>query len=752
MSAPFEPDVLQDFLTESSELLDQLDADLVELESAPGDPELTNRAFRALHTIKGSASFLALTELVEIAHVAEDALNAARKEGMKIDRSFMDLILEAVDVIRRHLQRIAAGQALEPPPERLISALRRIGAGAQPPDAGAAESADASTDAPGGAAGVDDALSLPESKADLLSFMVEDVRDALERLAGPVAALNDPGAREEAAQDILEVCEGLARTTEFFEFRQMSELVGLLSLAAEKAPTLREPDFLQLTPRLQGALALLASQADALESHRLRRFPIDTLSMRILDLALGNDLSADALLASDADACAALARDGAPLDASEPLTPQPAQAVAAEGRSGAEDSAVSAERHRQVRRTMEQTIRVEVERLESLQNLVGELVLQKNRLSALSRAVALFDGLSQETREAINQSTGDLDRVTSDIQVAVMRTRMQPLDKLFGKYPRLIRDLARKTNKQIELVIGGGDTEVDKSVLEAMNDPLVHLLRNAADHGVESPERRAQAGKPATGTIHLDAAHEGGNVRITIADDGAGLDRARIAAKAVERGLVSAEEARAMTDKQVYRFIFAPGFSTAEQVSDLSGRGVGMDVVRASIENVKGHIDIDSRPGEGTMVSILIPLTVAIMPAMMVGVGGETYAIPLSNILQIVRPADEQVATVRGRPVLRLRGSVIPLVSLAAMFETPLGPDDSERFALVARHNDQQVGLLVGALLGQQEIVIKPLDEAQRGSGPVSGATIRDDGGVSLIVDVAKVVWRLARSGMALAA
>ncbi|RMD66523.1 MAG: chemotaxis protein CheA [Planctomycetota bacterium] len=784
MSVQFDPEVLQDFLTESGELLDELDTDLVALESAPDDPELTNKAFRALHTIKGSASFLALTELVEVAHAAEDALNAARKGETTIDRRFMDLILEAVDVVRRHMEQLELGEPLEKAPADLVESLRQLGSGsdsqpaAQPPASPPSDAPQPPAAQPGAssstgaAAAVNgETLDLPQSKAELLEFMIEDLRQSLDHLLVPIEKLRDDKARPEAGRDIVDLCEGLARTTDFFEFAQMAQLVELLGLAGEKAEELRAQDAAQLVPRLQGVVELLRLQADALEQRRILRFHIDTLSGRIADLVLGNSVDEAATLPDDADWKTALQVDNVPLPesavddrrpaargaeqapaqpAGEPAAP-PARSADAAPASQKTKPSPQAEPSKQPsspsRKSAEQTIRVEVDRLESLQNLVGELVLQKNRISALARAVTLVEGLNQEMREAINQSTGDLDRVTGDIQVAVMRTRMQPLDKLFGRYPRLIRDLARKTNKKIELVVEGGDTEVDKSVLEALGDPLVHLLRNAADHGIEPPERRVEAGKPESGTIWLSAGHEGGSVRVLIRDDGAGLRREKIAQKAVERGLISEEEVASLSDKQVYRFIFAPGFSTAEQVSDLSGRGVGMDVVRTNIENVKGHIDIDSEEGKGTTVSILIPLTVAIMPAMMVAVGAELYAVPLSNILQIVRPEDEQVSTVQGQKVMRLRGDVIPLVSMAELFHTDLeAAGEQERFALIVTHNEQQVGLLVSNLLGQQEIVIKPLDEKYKGEGPVSGATVRDDGGVSLIVDVGKVVMQASSS------
>jgi len=378
-------------------------------------------------------------------------------------------------------------------------------------------------------------------------------------------------------------------------------------------------------------------------------------------------------------------------------------------------------------------------------NLVGELVLQKNRIAALSRNLAAGADSSRahELTEALVLTAGTLDRVTGDIQTAVMRTRMQPLDKIFGKYPRLIRDLSLKTGKKLELVIEGGDTEVDKSVIEELGDPLVHLLRNSADHGVEMPADRAAAGKPETGTITLRASHEGSHVLVQVRDNGKGLHRDKIARKAIERGLATQAEVDAMSDKEVQRFIFEAGFSTADQVTDLSGRGVGMDVVRSNIQKIKGSIDLDSTPGQGTTVSIKIPLTIAIMPAMMVGVADEIYAVPLGNVVEIVKPDPAQISTIHTNPVLRLRDTVLPLVSGARAFGVESDAPVPTPFAVVLAVDEKRFGLLVTRLIGQQEIVIKRLDELcdkTHGAGPVSGATVRDDGGVSLIVDVAQLL------------
>ncbi len=343
-------------------------------------------------------------------------------------------------------------------------------------------------------------------------------------------------------------------------------------------------------------------------------------------------------------------------------------------------------------------------------------------------------GLEPEPAEALVNAASELDRLTSELQVGVMRTRMQPLAKLFDRYPRVIRDIARATDKKIDLAITGKGTEVDKSVLEALADPLVHILRNSADHGVEVPADRVAAGKPETGTIHLTAQHQGSHVRVAIEDNGKGLDREVIGAKAVERGMVTADQLAKMPDQEVFRFIFEAGFSTAKVVSDLSGRGVGMDVVRTNINKINGTINIDSVNGVGTTIEILIPLTVAIMPAMVVVVSDAMYCVPLQSVVEIVSLDELAQHTVCGQQVMRLRDEVLPLVDLRGHLSRPTA--EPPKFAVVVAVGGQRAGLCVDSLVGQQEIVIKPLDDSYSQDGPFSGATIQEDGQVSLILDV----------------
>jgi len=756
MGHGFDQEIVQDFLTESGELIDQLEGDLVVLEASPRDPELLNKVFRALHTIKGSASFLQLTNLVKIAHAAESALNAARNSVVTVDSAMMNLLLETVDIIKTQMQQLGSGQDLADPRTELVATLTAIGEGKRisvaSSDASTGNTAPAAKQeptakpaehAPANGPSVKK-LVLGPGKADLLEYLVADLDETMNKVQ---ASLNQLAGGENAkggAVQLAETCEQLSRCVEFFEFAQMGELAGAMASAAAKLSQ-DEALVAGVLPQLKSLCALVTTQAEGLKSGEVRELSAEDVLGNLGSALAGMTVASGT---TNAPALPTSPATDAPV-AAEPADHTPANGGANTEQSKPVDKAEKSadkggEKHGAA--GGENTIRVEVGRLEALMNLVGELVLQKNRITALTRKAAGVREMEAELAEAMGLAAGSLDRVTSDIQTAVMRTRMQPLDKLFGRYPRLIRDLATKTGKQIQLVIEGGDTEVDKSVIEELGDPLVHLIRNSADHGLEGPEERTKAGKSALGTITLRASHEGSHVRVLVMDDGRGLARERIAKKAIERGLTTQEQVSAMSDREVFNFIFEAGFSTAEKVSDLSGRGVGMDVVRTNIQKLKGSIELSSQAGNGTTVAITIPLTVAILQAMMVGVGSEIYAVPLTSILEIVRPQADQVSSIGGHQVMRLRDSVLPLVSAADLFEQPTDRRSEQPFAVVIQSGQKQVGLMVSRLIGQQEVVIKPLDEGERTTRAVSGATVRDDGGVSLIVDVEQLV-RMAQGG-----
>ncbi|WRF55962.1 chemotaxis histidine kinase/response regulator CheAY2 [Helicobacter pylori] len=385
---------------------------------------------------------------------------------------------------------------------------------------------------------------------------------------------------------------------------------------------------------------------------------------------------------------------------------------------------------------VEQTVRVDVRRLDHLMNLIGELVLGKNRLIRIySDVEERYDG--EKFLEELNQVVSSISAVTTDLQLAVMKTRMQPVGKVFNKFPRMVRDLSRELGKSIELIIEGEETELDKSIVEEIGDPLIHIIRNSCDHGIEPLEERRRLNKPETGKVQLSAYNEGNHIVIKISDDGKGLDPVMLKEKAIEKGVISEKDAEGMSDREAFNLIFKPGFSTAKVVSNVSGRGVGMDVVKTNIEKLNGIIEIDSEVGVGTTQKLKIPLTLAIIQALLVGVQEEYYAIPLSSVLETVRISQDEIYTVDGKSVLRLRDEVLSLVRLSDIFKVDaILESNSDVYVVIIGLADQKIGVIVDYLIGQEEVVIKSLGYYLKNTRGIAGATVRGDGKITLIVDV----------------
>ncbi|WP_231172780.1 chemotaxis histidine kinase/response regulator CheAY2 [Helicobacter pylori] len=385
---------------------------------------------------------------------------------------------------------------------------------------------------------------------------------------------------------------------------------------------------------------------------------------------------------------------------------------------------------------VEQTVRVDVRRLDHLMNLIGELVLGKNRLIRIySDVEERYDG--EKFLEELNQVVSSISAVTTDLQLAVMKTRMQPVGKVFNKFPRMVRDLSRELGKSIELIIEGEETELDKSIVEEIGDPLIHIIRNSCDHGIEPLEERRRLNKPETGKVQLSAYNEGNHIVIKISDDGKGLDPVMLKEKAIEKGVISERDAEGMSDREAFNLIFKPGFSTAKVVSNVSGRGVGMDVVKTNIEKLNGIIEIDSEVGVGTTQKLKIPLTLAIIQALLVGVQEEYYAIPLSSVLETVRISQDEIYTVDGKSVLRLRDEVLSLVCLSDIFKVDaILESNSDVYVVIIGLGDQKIGVIVDYLIGQEEVVIKSLGYYLKNTRGIAGATVRGDGKITLIVDV----------------
>lgn len=642
-------EILQDFLVESFELIEQLDQDLVELENTPEDLDLLNRIFRVAHTVKGASSFLNFDVLTHLTHHMEDVLNKARHGELVLDADVMDVVLESIDLMKTLLVTIrdtSSDEGIE-----VSECVERLDVISKGEDLSAVKAV-VEEEVVVVTETIEEEVSEPEEEADYANMTDDDVEAEIERLLAERQAADK--AKREAK-----------------------------IAAGEDVPVMPE------TP----------------------------------------PSGEEAKAAEEPKPAAAAA---VPVPAAQPAAANARPEPAADKKAGAPAPASAT--------TVEQTIRVDVKRLDHLMNLIGELVLGKNRLIKINDDVEeRYEG--EEFLEELNQVVSIVSLVTTDLQIAVMKTRMLPIGKVFNKFPRMIRDLSRELGKKIELELGGEETELDKSIVEEIGDPLVHIIRNSCDHGVESIEKRLAAGKPETGIIGLKAYNEGNHIVIQITDDGAGMDPDRLKMIAIDKGVISEKEADIMSEKEAFGLIFRPGFSTAAQVTNVSGRGVGMDVVKTNIEKLNGIIDIDSELGRGTIMKLKIPLTLAIIQALLVGVQEEYYAIPLASVLETVRISKEEIYTVENRSVMRLRDDVLSLVHIADIFEVEHVFDSSEHaYVVVLGLAETKIGLIVDSLVGQEEIVIKSMGEYLKGMDGIAGATIRGDGGVTLIVDVAAIM------------
>jgi two-component system, chemotaxis family, sensor kinase CheA len=582
-----DPAMIQEFLTESEELLQGMDQDMITLESTPGDAELLNQIFRALHTIKGTAGFLNFAPVVRLGHRAEDVLNVLRRGELRLTRRITDALLAARDQL---------GQ--------MLSDIRQGGL-----------------------------------KTYDLDALLEEL-EAAQKPEGPPPRLGD-----------ILVAEGVI------------EQKDLESVLEEQAAL----------PR---------------------------------GLKLG-ELLVKKGLASTADVGNALASQNAS--------------------ASREDAAVGG-----------QTVRVDSAKLDELINLIGELVLERNRLSQLTRDLTSGRIAADVLHPAFDQSAARLSFVTEELQRACLKTRMVPIDMVFRKFPRLVRDVAGSLQKEAELQVKGQGTEIDKTMVELLGDPLVHLVRNSLDHGLEMPGVRESQGKPRKGMIRLEARQEGDQIVISIADDGAGIDPERVLRKAVEKGLLTVDRGRQLAPREILDFIFLPGFSTVEKVSNLSGRGVGMDVVRSNLKRMNGSIQLESTVGMGTTILLRLPLTLAILQVLLVQVSDEIYALPLRSVLETSRIRKEEVHLVEGMEVLRLRDETLPLLRLRKMFATQeaLNATGSEN-VVVLSIGEKRIALMVDRLIGQESTVIKPLGSYLHNCTSIGGATVGGDGRVRLVLDPA---------------
>ncbi|WP_270982374.1 hybrid sensor histidine kinase/response regulator [Campylobacter upsaliensis] len=605
-------EILEDFLVEAFELVEQIDHDLVELESNPEDLELLNRIFRVAHTIKGSSSFLNFDVLTKLTHHMEDVLNKARHGELKITPDIMDVVLESIDRMKT-----------------LLNSIR------------------------------------------------------------------DNGNDSAIGMDIEPICARLTAISE-------GDVSAVASVSEEPKVEPKE-EVVPATPE--------PSVEPDVDVNQLSDSEVEAEIERLLKVRKAEDQARRAQKKKNA----------------APTTSKPATETGGEKKVPASGGGGGG---------MDQTIRVEVKRLDHLMNLIGELVLGKNRLLKIYDDVEeRYEG--EKFLEELNQVVSQLSIITTDVQLAVMKTRMQPIAKVFNKFPRVVRDLSRELGKQIELEITGEETELDKSIVEEIGDPIMHMIRNSCDHGVEDPATRKANGKPERGVVQLKAYNEGNHIVIEITDDGKGLDAAGLKMKALEKNLITEKEAEQMTDKEAFALIFKPGFSTAAKVTNVSGRGVGMDVVKTNIEKLNGVIEIDSELGKGSTFKLKIPLTLAIIQSLLVGTQEEFYAIPLASVLETVRVPIDNIYTIEGKNVLRLREEVLSLVRLSDVFGVKQVLESGDQtYVVIIGVAESKLGIIVDTLVGQEEIVIKSMGDYLQNIQGIAGATIRGDGRVTLIIDV----------------
>ena len=754
MSFGADEEILQDFLVEAGEILEQLSEQLVELESRPDDADLLNAIFRGFHTVKGGAGFLQLNELVECCHIAENVFDILRKGERRVDAELMDVVLEALDAVNSMFSEVRERAPITAATPELLAALARL---AEP------QSADAAPASPV-AEMIEDLVVEGDASGDITDNEFEQLLDSLNAVKAeaeaPAAVATAQTAAEAASDEITDA-----------EFESLlDQLHGKGQFAADAvAPTAAVPaapaagdssditddEFEALLDQLHGkgnfavealesaiasapaasaAPAAAAAGSDLISDHEFESL-LDELhgkgKFTDVGAATAGAASTVAAPAAKAAAAPAVAPKAAPKPEPKAEAPKPAAAAAP-----APARAAAAPPPEKPASEAETTVRVDTARLDEIMNMVGELVLVRNRLVRL--------GLNSGD-EAMSKAVSNLDVVTADLQTAVMKTRMQPIKKVFGRFPRLVRDLARQLKKEINLELVGEETDLDKNLVEALADPLVHLVRNAVDHGIESPEEREASGKARGGRVVLAAEQEGDHILLSISDDGKGMDPNVLRAIAVKRGVMDKDAADRLSDTECYNLIFAPGFSTKTEISDVPGRGVGMDVVKTKISQLNGSINIYSTKGQGSKIVIKVPLTLAIMPTLMVMLGNQAFAFPLVNVNEIFHLDLSTTNVVDGQEVVIVRDKALPLFYLKRWLVSSAAHEEQrEGHVVILSVGTQRIGFVVDQLVGQEEVVIKPLGKMLQGTPGMSGATITGDGRIALILDVPSMLKRYA--------
>lgn len=755
MSFDADEEILQDFLVEAGEILEHLSEQLVELESRPDDMDLLNAIFRGFHTVKGGAGFLQLNALVECCHIAENVFDILRKGERRVTSDLMDVVLQALDTVNEMFSQVR--ERCEPTPAHpdLLAALSRLAqpggdeevgetATVEPAEVPLEDVAEVvsddefeqllqAADAPSAPAPANEvaAASSDEITDDEFEALLDQLHgkgqfavDSSAPVAAPVAAATPVAPAPAAA-----VAGGDEITDDEFE-ALLDQLHGKGKFVVDEAPA--APAVAPAAPLAAPSPAVPAGDNITDDEFEALLDQLHGKGKFVPPAEAAEPANAQASVSAAKPATTSTKPEPAKPAASKPaVAPVPAAAAPAAARAAAPAAADKPASE------AETTVRVDTARLDEIMNMVGELVLVRNRLVRL--------GLNSED-EAMAKAVSNLDVVTADLQTSVMKTRMQPIKKVFGRFPRLVRDLARNLKKEINLELVGEETDLDKNLVEALADPLVHLVRNAVDHGVETPEEREAAGKPRTGRVVLSAEQEGDHILLMITDDGKGMDADVLRAKAVEKGVLDKDAADRLSDLECYNLIFAPGFSTKTEISDVSGRGVGMDVVKTKISQLNGTVNVFSQKGQGSRIVIKVPLTLAIMPTLMVMLENQAFAFPLVNVNEIFHLDLSRTNVVDGQEVVIVRDKALPLFYLKRwLVPHAFQEDQREGHVVILTVGSQRIGFVVDQLVGQEEVVIKPLGKMLQGTPGMSGATITGDGRIALILDVPSMLKRYAR-------
>jgi len=786
MSFELDEEILQDFLVESGEILELLSEQLVELEQAPDNADLLNSIFRGFHTVKGGAGFLQLDALVECCHIAENVFDILRKGERSVTPELMDCVLQALDSVNEMFTEVQNG---DDPTAADPALLKQLDVFAKPEseDEVVAEEEPVDEEEPGDES--DDVVALEADTADsglisegragddITDTEYEQILDAISPAGNsevnqssdikndtlstePVSDTDSDDITDDEFETLLDQLHGKGKFSAVAETESAVEASKASDPSASEndSDEITDDEFETLLDQLHGKGKFSAApetESAAEPSNKPESADSENDSDEITDQefeALLDQLHGKGQFkgATDDSGSAAstpktepkIPKQGPVAKDTKPKVKKPvvkkAKPVESETVSAPVEPPKLATKKVATEKTpaaQETTVRVDTKRLDDIMNMVGELVLVRNRLVRLG---------AQYSDEGLQKAVGNLDVVTADLQASVMKTRMQPIKKVFGRFPRVVRDLARSLKKEINLELIGEETDLDKNLVEALSDPLVHLVRNSVDHGVEMPDVREQNGKSRTGKIVLSAQQEGDHILLMIEDDGAGMDAEKLRGLAVKRGMMDQESADRLSDGECYALIFAPGFSTKEKISDVSGRGVGMDVVKTKITQLNGSVDIESEMGVGTKVLIKVPLTLAIMPTLMVMLHDQAFALPLVNVSEIFHLDISKTNVVDGKEVVLVRGKAIPLYHLGKWMTDKLsdlvtdteGDKEKTAHVVVVSIGNLRVGFVVDQLVGQEEVVIKPLGKMLHGTPGMSGATITGDGRIALILDV----------------